>query len=112
MTESRQQIANVDRLHSFMDKERLAAVVVRSGINVTYLSGIAYPGTLSRHLDLAGSVRGLLLVWPRHGEPVIVCDYSNAGVTKRDAAVTRIELYEAYIDSAYTCLGRVLKVSA
>ena len=33
MAESRQQIANVDRLHRFMDKDRLAAVVVRSGIN-------------------------------------------------------------------------------
>jgi Xaa-Pro aminopeptidase len=109
MAENRQQIANVERLHSFMDKERFAAVVVRSGINVTYLSGIAYPGTLSRHLDLTGSVRGVLLVWPRQGEPVIVCDYSNAGVTKRDAAVTRIELYEAYVESAYACLSRVLK---
>lgn len=58
---------------------------------MTYLPGIVYPETLSRHLDLTGSVRGVLLVWPRKGEPVIVCDYSNAGVTKRDAAVTRIE---------------------
>jgi len=109
MAQNAEQIANIERLHSLMDKEHLAAVVVRSGINVTYLSGIAYPGTLSRHLDLTGSVRGPLLVWPREGEPVIVCDYSNAGVTKRDAAVTRIELYEAYVESAYTCLSRALK---
>ena len=27
---------NVDRLHQFMDRERLAAVVARSGQNFTY----------------------------------------------------------------------------
>src|SRR4030095_2734463 len=79
------------------------------GINVTYLSGIAYPGTLSRHLDLTGSVRGVLLLWPRKGEPILVCDYSNAGVTRRDATIKRIELYEPYVDSAYACLSKVLK---
>jgi Xaa-Pro aminopeptidase len=30
---------NVARLHEFMDRERLAAVVARSGQNFTYLSG-------------------------------------------------------------------------
>jgi Xaa-Pro aminopeptidase len=109
MGESGQQIANIGRLHEFMDAGHLAGVVVRSGINVTYLSGIAYPGTLSRHLDLTGSVRGVLLLWPRKGEPILVCDYSNAGVTRRDATVKRIELYEAYVDSAYACLSKVLK---
>ncbi len=68
----RQVIANVARLHEYMDRHRLAVVVARSGQNFTYLSGLAYPGTLARHLDLPDSVRGVLLVWPRHGEPVIV----------------------------------------
>ena len=42
------KIANVDRLHAYMDRNNLAAVVARSGQNFTYLSGIAYPGTLAR----------------------------------------------------------------
>ena len=49
---------NVDRLHEFMDRERLAAVVARSGQNFTYLSGLAYPGTLARHVDISDSTRG------------------------------------------------------
>ena len=68
----RDLVANVARLREHMDRHRLAAVVARSGQNFTYLSGLAYPGTLARHLDLPDSVRGILLVWPRNGEPVVV----------------------------------------
>jgi hypothetical protein len=42
-----------------MDRHRLSAVVARSGQNVTHLSGLAYPGTLAGHRDLADSVRGV-----------------------------------------------------
>ncbi len=55
-------VANVDRLHAYMDRNNLAAVVARSGQNFTYLSGIAYPGTLARLLDLADSPRGVMVL--------------------------------------------------
>src|SRR6059036_4373531 len=100
---------NVDRLHQFMDRERLAAVVARSGQNFTYLSGLAYPGTLARHLDLPDSVRGVLLVWPRDGQPVIVLNKIAEGLTRRDSWVDRIEVYEAYTESPYLRLAQVLK---
>ena len=45
-------IVNVDRLRTYMTRHDLAAVVARTGQNFTYLSGIAYPGTLARLLDL------------------------------------------------------------
>src|SRR5689334_8991382 len=83
----RQVIANVARLHEYMDRHRLAVVVARSGQNFTYLSGLAYPGTLARHLDLPDSVRGVRLVWPRHGEPVIVLNPIAEGLTRRDSWV-------------------------
>jgi hypothetical protein len=53
----RSVIANIDRLNAYMDKNGLAAVAVRTGVNFTYLSGMAMPGTLARHLDLASTVR-------------------------------------------------------
>ncbi|MBI4635929.1 MAG: aminopeptidase P family protein [Candidatus Rokubacteria bacterium] len=102
-------IANVDRLHAFMDRHRLAGVVARSGQNFTYLSGLAYPGTLARHLDLPDSVRGVLLVWLRHGEPVIVLNKIAEGLTRRDSWVKRIEVYDAYTESPYGRLCRVLR---
>ena len=62
-------IANVARLHTLMDEAGLDAVVLRSGQNFTYLSGVVYPGTLQRHVDLTDSTRPVVLVWPRHGRP-------------------------------------------
>jgi Xaa-Pro aminopeptidase len=102
-------IANVARLREHMDRHRLAAVVARSGQNFTYLSGLAYPGTLARHLDLADSVRGILLVWPRNGQPVIVLNKIAEGLTRRDSWVERTELYDAYNESPYRRLAEVLK---
>ena len=45
---SRPVSANIDRLNSYMDRNGLAAVAVRTGVNFTYLAGMAMPGTLSR----------------------------------------------------------------
>ena len=104
-----QVIANVPRLHEYMDRNRLAGVVLRSGNNFTYLSGIAYPGTLARHLDLANSVRGVLLVWPRRGDPVIILDPAAEGLTRQRAWVRRVEVYEPYVDTAYSRAPKVLR---
>ena len=51
MPESKRAIiANVPRLHQYMDRHRLSAVVARSGQNFTYISGLANPGTLPLEL--------------------------------------------------------------
>jgi len=110
MSESKREIiANVARLNQFMDRYRLSAVVARSGMNFTYLSGLAYPGTLARHLDLADSVRGVMVVWPRNGKPVVVLNKIAEGLTLRDSWIERAELYDAYNESPYHRLAQVLK---
>ncbi len=86
-----------------MDRDRLAAVVTRSGQNFTYLSGLVCPGTLARHVDLPDSMRGVLLVWPRNGDPVIVLNKSADGLTRRDSWVKRTEVYDAYTESPTKC---------
>jgi hypothetical protein len=44
-------------------------------------------------------MRGVLLLWPRHGEPVIVLNKIAEGLTRRDSWVKRIEVYDAYTES-------------
>ncbi|MEE9247081.1 MAG: aminopeptidase P family N-terminal domain-containing protein, partial [Dehalococcoidia bacterium] len=83
----REVIANVDRLQDHMDHNGLSAVVVRSGKNFTYLSGVSFPGTLARHLDLADSPRDVFVVWPRNGEPVIITNALGKPVVERDSWV-------------------------
>src|SRR5688572_16791809 len=107
--EGRGVIANISRLDEYMDKNGLSAVAVRSGINFTYLSGMAMPGTLARHLDTAATVRGFMLLWPRRGEPVIVLDSFAEKVARRESWVRRLELYQAYEESLYTRLANVIE---
>lgn len=101
-------IANTERLHRFMDRMGLEAIAVRSGINFTYLAGMAMPGTLARHLDLAQTVRGFMLIWPRRGEPVLVLEAFAEKVAQRDSWVKNAVLYRAYIDSLYVTVARTL----
>ena len=101
-------IANLDRVNALMDRDGFDALVLRSGINFTYLAGFAYPGTLARHLDLADSPRGVLLVWPRHGEPVLVLNSFAAPLARKDSRIERIEQYDDYGESAYAKAASVL----
>jgi Xaa-Pro aminopeptidase len=91
-----------------MDEAGLDALVLRSAQNFTYLSGIVYPGTLARLQDLADSVRPVLLLYPRNGEPVIVANKTAAGLARRDSAIRRIELYEGYVVSPYEKLAEIM----
>jgi len=101
-------IANVERLHRLMDAAGLGAVVVRGGQNVTYLGGIAFHGTLSRHLDLAASRRGVVVVWPRHSEPVFVLEVTAAGAAARDSWIERFQVFSGYTESLFERVAKVL----
>ena len=106
--EDRPVIANVDRLHEHMDREGFSAVVLRSGTNFSYLAGFAFPGTLGRHLELPDSPREVLLVWPRHGDPVLVLNHVAEPIARRDSWVNAIELYQGYTESPYAKVAEVL----
>ncbi|MDB5954036.1 Xaa-Pro peptidase family protein [Ramlibacter sp.] len=111
MTSLRKNIANVERLNTLMDEAGLDAVVLRSGQNFTYLSGVVYPGTLARHQDLADSARAVLLLWPRNGPPTIIANKTAAGLAQRDSWVEHIELYEGYVESPYAKLAEVISAA-
>ena len=105
----RPMLVNVERLHRFMDEAGCAAVVARSGKNFTYLAGIAYPGTLARHLDFPDTPRDVFCIWPRSGEPIVVTHHAGRPVTERDSWVERIEVIEDYVESGIEGAARVLR---
>ena len=109
MKANRQITANIARLNTFMDEAGLDALVLRSGQNFTYLSGVVYPGTLQRHMDLTDSTRPVVLLWPRHGKPVILSNKTAAGLAERDGWVEKVVLYEAYVDSPQAKLADVIR---
>jgi Xaa-Pro aminopeptidase len=104
----RSVLVNVDRLNTYMDQNGLSAIAVRSGINFTYLSGMAMPGTLARHLDTAATVRGFMLLWPRLGKPVIVLDSFAEKLALRESWVQNLAIYQAYVESLYGKLAEVI----
>ena len=109
MNPNRKISANVPRLHALMDEAGLDALVLRSGQNFTYLTGVVYPGTLQRHMDLTDSTRPVILLWPRNGEPVILANKTAEGLARRDGWVEKIVLYEAYVDSPQDKLADVIR---
>jgi len=109
MNFSRPVLANIDRLNRYMDSNKLDAIVARSGQNFTYLSGIAYPGTLARFMDLTDSLRGCILLWPRNGEPIVILNPGAEKLTLRDSWLRKVEVYEAYAESPYDRLCAILK---
>jgi Xaa-Pro aminopeptidase len=102
-------IANIERLNETLDREGLSAVIARSGQNFTYMSGVTYPGTLGRHLDITDSPRGVLILWPRRGDPVIILNKIAEGLALRDSWVRSVELYDAYGESPYRRLAKVVR---
>lgn len=105
----RPETVNVERLNKLMDRDGLAAVVVRGGHNVTYLSGVSFHGTLSRHLDLAGSQRGAVVIWPRHGQPAFVIETTAAGAAEAETWIPDFRIFNGYEKSLFDCVAVALK---
>jgi Xaa-Pro aminopeptidase len=108
MKAAAKDLVNLDRLARQMEQHGLDAIVARAGINFTYLSGVVYPGTLARHVDLADSPRAVYLIWPRQGEPRIVVNAIAEGLARRDSWVEHFDVYEGYVERPAERLADVL----
>ncbi|MCC7347667.1 MAG: aminopeptidase P family protein [Variibacter sp.] len=106
---SREPIANLQRLRDLMRRDGFDAVIARSGVNFTYLAGVAYPGTLGRHLELADSPRPVYVVWPLDGEPTVIVNPLGDQLTRRDGAVCTVVGYNNNTDRPLDVLCDVLR---
>jgi Xaa-Pro aminopeptidase len=91
-----------------MDREGVAAIVVRAGHNVTYLSGVAFHGTLARHLDLAGSQRGVVVIWPRNIRPIFIVETTAAGAAEHETWIEQLRIFNGYHESLFDCVTATL----
>ncbi len=102
-------LANIQRLRRCMQDNGLVAIIARSGVNFTYLSGVAYAGTLARHLDLAESPRPVFVLWPLEGEPVVIVNALAEAITRRDSWVRNVVVYSAYDEEPLDVLCHALR---
>jgi Xaa-Pro aminopeptidase len=102
-------LINLTRLEAALEAHGLDALVARAGLNLTYLAGFAYPGTLARHVDLADSPRAVFVVWPRKGEPRIVLNAIARDLAARDSWIEKFDVYEGYVEAPVHRLANTLK---
>jgi Xaa-Pro aminopeptidase len=69
---------------------------------------MAMPGTLARHLDVANTVRGFMVLWPRKGEPILVLDAFAEKLARRESWIQHVEVYQAYLESLYTKVAQLI----
>jgi Xaa-Pro aminopeptidase len=69
---------------------------------------MAMPGTLARHLDIASTVRGFMVLWPRHGAPAIVLDAFAEKLARRESWIAQVEVYQAYEKSLYSRVAELI----
>jgi Xaa-Pro aminopeptidase len=92
-----------------MQRDGFDAVIARSGINFTYLAGLAYPGTLGRHLELADSPRPVFVVWPREGAPAAIVNPLGDQLTRRDGTIENVIGYNNNTDRPLDILCDTLR---
>jgi Xaa-Pro aminopeptidase len=102
------EVVNLARLSRLFRDQRIEALVCRSGINTMYLSGIATPGTLGRHLDLADTPRETFVVWPASGEPVVVVSEIASQLARVTSRIAHVHTYRDYVDTPEQALADVL----
>jgi Xaa-Pro aminopeptidase len=101
-------LVNTTRLAAAFEELDVDLMLVRSGENFTYLSGVVYPGTLARHLDLTGSTRAALLLVSRDQSAEAFLNDFAAGFTRLKKSDLKLTLYEGYREDPYEALARHL----
>ena len=101
-------LVNLGRLERLFATLDVRAVVCRGGVNVCYLSGIATPGTLGRHLDFAETDRETFVVWPAEGAPVAIVSEIAADVARATSRFGDVRTYRDYADAPEAALAGVV----
>jgi len=102
-------VVNVGGLRELFRALEVEALVCRGGMNVMYLSGIAMPGTLGRHLDLAETARETFVVWPAGGDPVGVVSDIASEVARTTSRIRNLRTYRDYVENPEVALAETIR---
>lgn len=100
---------NVELLRDMLDRLGLEALIVRSGRNVAYLSGMTFPGTLGRLQDFAHAPRAVVVLWPRAGEPALFAGHIALGLANRTSWIADRRGYTEYREAPLVLAARELR---
>ncbi|MCW3066986.1 MAG: Xaa-Pro dipeptidase PepQ [Solirubrobacterales bacterium] len=97
------------RLAGVFGEHALDAIVVRSGQNVAYLSGLRFPGTLGRLQDFVHNPRGSVVVQFSSGEATLVVSGIAAGVARQRSWLDDMLEFTEYVDDPYVLAATALR---
>lgn len=100
---------NLAGLDDLLRTQQLDAIVCRGGLNVTYLSAMAMPGTLGRHLDLAETDRPVYVLWPAAGDPELIVSEIASELAQSTARIETVRTYADYVEPPEAALADELK---
>lgn len=98
--------ARIERL--FADAG-LDALVVRSGQNVSYLSGLRFPGTLGRLQDFAHSPRGAIVARFPGSAATLIVSRIAAPLARRSSWVDDVREFTEYAEDPYVLVAASLR---
>lgn len=101
MTALRAPLYDESRLAGFFAEAALDAVIIRSGQNVSYLSGLRFPGTLGRLQDFAHSPRGAVVVQLADATSTLLVSRIAAPLAGRTSWVEDIREFTEYADDPF-----------
>jgi Xaa-Pro aminopeptidase len=97
------------RLAGVFSEHALDAIVVRSGQNVAYLSGLRFPGTLGRLQDFVHNPRGSVVVQFSSGEATLIVSGIAAGVARQRSWLDDMREFTEYVDDPYVLAATSLR---
>jgi Xaa-Pro dipeptidase len=101
-------IHNDGLLQARISELELDALILRSGRNVAYLSGMTFPGTLGRLQDFTYAPRATIVVWPASGEPVLVASAIAAGLARERSWIEDMRIYREYLESPFAAAADLI----
>jgi Xaa-Pro aminopeptidase len=97
------------RLAGVFSDAGLEALVVRSGQNVAYLSGLRFPGTLGRLQDFVHNPRGSVVVQLPTGDATLIVSKIASAVARRQTWLDDFREFTEYVDDPYSLAASVLE---
>lgn len=100
--------AGPGRLGALIESKALRGLVCAGGINFTYLTGAALPGTLGRHLDFSHSERDVFAILCPDGTTAAVVTEIAEPYMRQHSTVDRLFVYRDYRESASRALEQAM----
>lgn len=107
--QARAPLYNESQIERLFVDAGLDAIVARSGQNVSYLSGLRFPGTLGRLQDFAHNPRGAVVAQFPGAAATLIVSRIAAPVARRSSWIDDVREFTEYAEDPYVLVAATLR---